>query len=172
MKIAYVDPHSVPDTLPATLQILHTVDALAEVGVNVNLITPRPCGGLTATALLGRELALGARFHYLPDLRRRWWFPSSSNKPFYFLARQLLQRTRYDAVLVRNLKLADYLLDRPIAFRSSSKPTKFSRKVFASNLPTCRGRTTASWRRWYAARHWSTDGRGESSVSRATCSTT
>ncbi|PWB55438.1 MAG: WalM protein [Nitrosomonadales bacterium] len=114
MRIAYIDPHPVPDILPATLQILQTVDALAEAGSSVDLITPQPLNNLTPADVLGRNLANKAHLLYLPDIRQRWWFPSSSNKPFYFLARRLLRRSQYDAILVRNLKLADYLISRPL----------------------------------------------------------
>lgn len=111
MHLVYLDPHPLPDTRPATLQILHTVDALGSIGVEVDLVTPRPSGFLTVRELLGRELHSNVRVRHVVDFRNRWWFPSSSNKPFYWLAKRFLATIKPDALLVRNLKFAERLLD-------------------------------------------------------------
>jgi glycosyltransferase involved in cell wall biosynthesis len=112
MRLAYLDPQPVPDVVPPALQILYTVDALAEIGVDVTLIVPEPRSGLTPPDVLGRPLSPRVTIHYLPDPRSRWWFPISSNQPFYFMAARRLGRLGVDAALVRNLKMAEYLLKR------------------------------------------------------------
>ena len=118
MKLFYIDPHPVPDTTPSTLQMLQMVDALAHAGAEVTLITPQP--KLQAEAILGRPLA--AKTHYFSDWRHRWFFPSSSHKPFYWRVSRWLKQHRPDAVFVRNLKLADVLLkacpDIPLFFET------------------------------------------------------
>jgi glycosyltransferase involved in cell wall biosynthesis len=112
MRIAYLDPHPVPGDAPEALQILYTVDALGEIGVDVELVTPRPRGALAAESILGRPLSPRVRLHDLPDVRKRWWFPSASNQPFYFMAVRKLRELRADVVMARNLKMAEYLLKR------------------------------------------------------------
>lgn len=110
LHLAYLDPHAVPDDCPEALQILYTVDALGEAGVDVTLVTPRPRGAVTPCSILGREPSARVRLEHLPDLRRRWWWPGGSSKPFYWLAGRRLRRLKVDAVLTRNLKLAEHLL--------------------------------------------------------------
>ncbi len=110
MRLAYLDPHPVPDDTPEALQILHTVDALGAIGVDVSLVTPRPRRARTAESILGHAVAERVALHQLPDPRRRWWFPSTSNKPYYFMAARVLARLDADVVLVRNLMMAGYLL--------------------------------------------------------------
>jgi glycosyltransferase involved in cell wall biosynthesis len=110
MRLAYLDPHAVPDDSPEALQILYTADALGEIGVDVTLVTPRPRRALAAESILGRPLCSRVELHYLPDPRKRWWFPLASNKPFYFMAARALRDHEADVVLVRNLKMAEYLL--------------------------------------------------------------
>jgi glycosyltransferase involved in cell wall biosynthesis len=112
MRLAYLDPHPVPDVIPAALQILYTVDALGEIGVDVTLVVPEPRTGLAPHEVLGRPLSPRVTIRYLPDPRRRWWFPIASNQPFYFMAARLLRRLGADVALVRNLKMAEYLLER------------------------------------------------------------
>ena len=72
MRIAYLDPHPVPDAIPEALQILQTLDALARVGASVTLVTPAPEGSADPASILGRPVANGATLVHLADLRRRW----------------------------------------------------------------------------------------------------
>ena len=122
MRIAYIDPTPIPGTSPPALQILHTVDALGECGVEVELVTPLPRRQAEPSKLLAREISSYVDFNYLPDLRKRWWNPSSSNKPFYWQAARVLKKLKVHGVLVRNLKLAEYLLKKrgmpPIFFET------------------------------------------------------
>lgn len=124
MHIVYLHPQPVPDTRPECMQILYTVDALGEIGTEVTLVTPEPRKAVPDILgdILGRELSGRVRLHYLPDPRRRWWFPLASSRPFYAMARLALAGLDADAVLVRNLKLAEHLLkaglERPIFFEA------------------------------------------------------
>ncbi len=120
MKLAYLDPHPVPGRTPSTMQMLQTVDGLGQAGVDVTLITPR--SPLTAEKVLGHGLS--PRVRYLPqfDPRKRWYFPFSTHKPFFWQAVRQLERGGFDAALVRNLKLARHLIERlprlPIFFET------------------------------------------------------
>jgi len=69
--------------------------------------------GTTPSHILAREISPQVTLHYLPDIRKRWFFPLASHRPYYFLAGQWIRRNRADAVIVRNLKLADHLLRTP-----------------------------------------------------------
>jgi len=113
MKLIYADPHPIPDTLPAALQMLQTVDALGEIGLDVDVVSPEVRTGTTAAQILARELSPQVTLHYLPDIRKRWFFPFASHRPYWLLARQWIRRRKADALVVRNLKLADYLLRQP-----------------------------------------------------------
>jgi glycosyltransferase involved in cell wall biosynthesis len=114
MKLVVADPGPVPGLAPAAMQLLQSVDGLAHAGAHVRLITPRPAPGLIAEAVLGRPLHARVTPLYVPDLRKRWFWPTRSSRPFYWLAVRELRRLRQageaDAVLVRNLKLAEVLL--------------------------------------------------------------
>ena len=120
MKLAYLDPHPVPGRTPSTLQMLQTVDGLGQAGVDVTLITPR--SALEPETVLGH--ALSPRVRRLPqfDPRKRWYFPFSTHKPFFWQAARRLERGDFDAALVRNLKLARHLIERlprlPIFFET------------------------------------------------------
>lgn len=110
MNIAYLDPHAVPDDSPEALQILYTADALGQVGVNVILITPSNRKRTTVADILGREHSPNLQMRSVnPGMR---WLPLRSNKPFYRAAIEAIGRTTIDAVLVRNLKMAEYVLKR------------------------------------------------------------
>ena len=115
MRIAYLDPHPVPDASPEALQILQTVDALGEVGVQVDLVTPEPAGETDPGAILGRPIHPNVTLTHVPDLRRRWWARAiglrRSTLPFHRQSRRWLENHAVDAVLARNLKLAEALLD-------------------------------------------------------------
>lgn len=110
MRLIYPDPNCVPDRTPSALQILQNVDALGHLGVKVSLLTPRSRTALTPNDVLGRSLPPSVTILSTPDLRRRWFFPTSSNKPFYFLAERQIRRERNCVLLVRNLRMAEYLL--------------------------------------------------------------
>lgn len=114
MHIVYLDPSPIPGATPQALQILYTVDGLAQVGIHVTLIVPTPRVKLTIPDMLERPLHPGVEVVHIPDLRKRWFFPSSSNRPFYFRATRELSPLQADAVLVRNLKMAEFLLRSPI----------------------------------------------------------
>ena len=111
MHIVYLDPHPVPDTCPEAMQILQTVDGLAQIGVQVTLVTPPVRNGVRPEDILGRPLHPAVRLWPLDDLRARWWYPSRSGKHFYRQARRLVAGLeQIDGLLVRNLKLAEALL--------------------------------------------------------------
>ncbi len=106
MRLAYLDPHAVPDDIPEALQILYTVDALGQSGADVHLITPP--GVRQAAAILGRPLS--EHIHLHPVHARHGYLGIRSNQPFYRAAIRTLRNLPVDAVLVRNLKMAEYLL--------------------------------------------------------------
>ncbi|MFB9886476.1 glycosyltransferase family 4 protein [Balneatrix alpica] len=105
-RLAYLDPHPVPDVIPEAMQILQNVDALAEF-VQVSMVTP--VSSHAAEQVLGRGLDPRVEVVGLTDYRQRWWYPSGSNRLFYWQAARWLAKHQVDAVLVRNLKLADAL---------------------------------------------------------------
>lgn len=104
MHILYPDPHPVPDDVPEALQILSTVDALGQFGVRVTVATPAPDKAISAEDVLGHALHENVTLLHLPRPKGR------SNKPFYraLVARRLEMNA--DAVLARNLKMAQALL--------------------------------------------------------------
>lgn len=108
MRLAYLDPHAVPDDIPEALQILYTVDALGQNGVQVELVTPP--GRRKPEAILGRPMS--ERIHPRPVTAKPGFPGFRSNRPFYHAATRLLRDLKVDAVLVRNLKLAEHLLRR------------------------------------------------------------
>ncbi|HEY6898681.1 MAG TPA: glycosyltransferase family 4 protein [Rhodocyclaceae bacterium] len=110
MRIAFINPQSVPGDLPSTLQALQMVDAFAQCGHAVDVVTPAPSAGLSARQILGREAHPGVHWQHSPALRRRWFFPFSSHRLFYRHAIQWLRRERPDVAYVRNLKLAEAIL--------------------------------------------------------------
>ena len=122
LRIAYLDPFPLPGTLPPQIQVLHTVDALARGGNEVTVITPKPEMTVEAVQILGRPLADGAKLVYLPNLRKRWWFPFASRRPFYAMAAWELKRHAVDVVLCRNLKMAERVikqgLNTPLFFET------------------------------------------------------
>ncbi len=111
MHIVYIDPHAVPDTCPEAMQILQTVDGMAQTGISITLVTPPVRTRTVAEDILGRPLHPGVRLLPLDDLRDRWWYPARSGKHFYRQARRLVSGLKgVDGLLVRNLKLAEALL--------------------------------------------------------------
>jgi len=95
------------------MQILQTVDALAELGCRVMLATPAPAEGRRYDEVLGRSLHPNVECVHLPDLRAHRWLPIHSGKFFYRAATRFVAATQADGVLVRNLKLAEALLALP-----------------------------------------------------------
>lgn len=122
MRIAYLNPQSVPDTSPSALQILQFSEAMAARGHSVDLVTPDPAAENSAEAILGRSPSSNLRFHPLADHRRRWYYPFSSNRLFYGQAIKWLGENKVDAVYLRNLKLAEAIflsgLDVPVFFET------------------------------------------------------
>lgn len=109
MHIAYLDPHPVPDNCPEALQILYTVDAIGGLGARVTLVTPKPECVADTRAILGHVLSSNVQVRHL-EPRRGIWRWLRSNKPFYRMAANELKTLGADAVLVRNLKMAEHLL--------------------------------------------------------------
>ncbi|WP_432722985.1 glycosyltransferase family 4 protein [Jeongeupia wiesaeckerbachi] len=143
MRLAYIDPHPVPGGDVEALQILQNVDALARVGVMVDLVTP------TATfdtqAILGRPLAAGVILHPQIDWRRRWFFPVNSNLPFFLQAVRWLRRHRVDAVFVRNLKLADYLLTHCPRVKLFFETHEIFAQTYREDHPALAGKAAAKY---------------------------
>lgn len=107
--IAYIDPHAVPDSKPAALQLLQTVEALADIGEAVVLVTAPST--VSVSEVLGRD-GRGAFTHVTvprwmraaPMLRRSSWLFNR------WALRWLERQEDVRAVYVRNLKLADALI--------------------------------------------------------------
>lgn len=119
MRIAYLDPYPVPGMTPSGMQILQMADAFAQAGSTLQLVTP--ASAVTVEAVLGRSASPRLENVHLRDLRKRWFFPFSSHKPFFLQTMAWLRRHRPDAIFVRNLKLAAWLLPRvdiPVFFES------------------------------------------------------
>ena len=110
MKLAYLDPHPVPGRVTEALQIMQMIDAFGRCGADVTMVSPKPPQPQSAEQILGHRLSERVQFYPLPNPRNHWWFPSGSNRPFFWLARRFLQTIEVDALFVRNLKLAAYLL--------------------------------------------------------------
>ncbi len=116
MKMAYINPQAVPDSLPSAIQVLQVVDSFGDMGVDVSLVTPTPSAGANPTLFLGRPLSSNVRLVHLFDWRKKWFFPFSSHRPFYQQAKAWVKKYKPDVVYLRNLKLAEVLLslkDRP-----------------------------------------------------------
>lgn len=109
MHLAYLDPHPVPDSCPEALQMLYTVDALGSLSARVTLVTPKPESTTDAHVILGHDLSANVQVRHL-DPRRGLWRWLRSNQPFYRMAAAELKTLGADAVLVRNLKMAEHLL--------------------------------------------------------------
>ncbi|WP_028454043.1 glycosyltransferase family 4 protein [Chitinilyticum litopenaei] len=112
MRLAYIDPQGVPGHTVESLQILQNVDAFAEAGLDVELVTPRAM--LDPAAILARPLHPRVTRHGLRDHRRQWYFPINSQKLFFWQVWRWLAKHPVDGIYVRNLKLADWLLSRGI----------------------------------------------------------
>ena len=110
MRFIYPDPHAIPDRATVPLNILQNVDALGEIGIQIDLVTPKPISNIRPQQILGRELSNNVDVHHMPDIRRKWYFPFSSNRPFYMMVGRWIQKRKADAIILRNLKLAAHLL--------------------------------------------------------------
>ncbi len=121
MRLAYPDPHPVPDTGTESLQILYTADALGKAGIEVCLITPPPATVIAARDILGHELSPNVKVIHLRDRYPRW-LPWRSNRPFYRAVARLLAKQPAEMIYARNLKLAELLLrwlpSQPLVFES------------------------------------------------------
>ena len=89
--------------------MLYTVDALGSLGTRVTLVTPKPDSVTDARAILGHDISTNVQARHL-ESRRGLWRWLRSNQPFYRMAAATLKETKADAVLVRNLKMAEHLL--------------------------------------------------------------
>ena len=136
MRVLYIDPHPVPDICPEAMQILQTVDALAQVGCEVVLATPASRSGCTAEHVLGRVAHPDVRFQTLRDLRGQRWFPLRSGWLFYRAACHLVDQLEgIDAILVRNLKLAEAVLALPKHPPVIFETHEVFARVFAEDRP-------------------------------------
>lgn len=134
MHIYYIDPHPVPGDCPEAMQILQTVDALAALGCDVTLLTPA-APPLDAALILGRPLHARVRLWPL-DVPRAWWRTARSSQPFYRAACAHMRKTRdCDALLVRNLKLAEHLLRLPQRPRLVFETHEIFARTFAEQHP-------------------------------------
>jgi len=134
MRIYYIDPHAVPGDSPEAMQILHTVDALAALGCDVTLVTPTT-SSLDAAAILGRPLHTRVRLSPLA-VPRAWWWTKRSSQPFYRAACAHMRKARdCDAMLVRNLKLAQQLLRLPQRPRLVFETHEVFARTFAEQHP-------------------------------------
>lgn len=119
-RLAYLDPYTVPAYTPSAMQILQMAEALAEAGAEISLVTP--ASAVAAGAVLGREPHPRLRLAPLADIRKRWFFPFSTHRVFFLQALAWIRRHKPQAIFVRNLKFADWLLPRvagiPIYFET------------------------------------------------------
>lgn len=121
MRLAYLDPHTVPDTIPEALQVLQVAEAFAQAGTRVSLVTPgEDDRGARIPEILGRAPHLGLDVVHLRDRRKGLY--RRSTRPFIQDALSWLASHPHDVVYVRNLKLAAALLDRaprtPVVFET------------------------------------------------------
>ncbi|HXF90698.1 MAG TPA: glycosyltransferase, partial [Candidatus Nitrosotenuis sp.] len=119
MKLAYLDPNPLPEQQTVPLQILQNVNAFAQNGAQVFLFNPE--GSLPADEVLGHPLHSEVQHHTTKNLKKSWWYWSGSNRYFYQAARRWLESINPQAIYVRNLKLAYYLLHHtsiPIFFEA------------------------------------------------------
>ena len=134
MHIYYVDPHPFPGDCPEAMQILQTVDALGALGSDVTLVTPATTS-LDAALILGRPLHPRVRLAPL-DVPRAWWRTARSSQAFYRAACAHMHRARdCDALLVRNLKLAEHLLRLPQRPRLVFETHEVFARTFAEQYP-------------------------------------
>lgn len=110
LRLAYLDPYTVPAYTPSAMQILQMAEALAEAGAEISLVTP--ASAVAASAVLGREPHSRLHLEPLADIRKRWFFPFSTHRVFFMQALAWIRHHKPQAIFVRNLKFADWLLPR------------------------------------------------------------
>ncbi|MGB0713891.1 MAG: glycosyltransferase family 4 protein [Gammaproteobacteria bacterium] len=110
MHVAYVDPRPVPGLRAEAMQLLQTVDGLAQAGAEVTLIAPGPRDGTSVEDILGRPLHRNVTWLSLFDPRKRWWFPLNTSRPFFRRATTLIRSLSPDAIMCRHLGVADHVL--------------------------------------------------------------
>jgi glycosyltransferase involved in cell wall biosynthesis len=114
MRVAYVDAETYPSATPASIQTVQTCMGLAQHAEEVWLVGGRGAAG-DVTGYYGLDLPPNLRLVRVPRCR---WNPGGVrltwSLPFHLLAlralRQLVRKRQVSAVLVRNLKLAQFLL--------------------------------------------------------------
>lgn len=145
-KLLYIDPYPVPaeDTVP--LQVLQNIDALARQGADITLLTPEPGKNIAVRDILGRDLHPAAKLVHLPDFCQCWWYPSGSNFLFYRRAVDWLRDKRFDAVLVRNLKLAERLLNGKIRIPLFFETHEIFAQTFFEDHPGLKGKSARKYR--------------------------
>ncbi len=137
MRIAYIDPEAYPSAAPASLQVFHTCIGLAARAEQVWLVGGRGSPS-DASAYYGIPQPSNLVLVRLPRLRReRGWLRPAWTSVFHFLAlgavRRLVRDEDIQVVLVRNLKLARFLLRSH--GRRGLPPVVFeSHQVFADTL--------------------------------------
>jgi glycosyltransferase involved in cell wall biosynthesis len=137
MRIAYIDPEGYPSAAPASLQVFHTCVGLAAHAEGVWLVGGRGSPP-DVSAYYGIPQPSNLVLVRLP--RFRWvqgWLRPAWTAPFHFLAvavvRRLVRREGIEGLLVRNVKLARFLLR---AHRRGALPPMVfeSHQIFADTM--------------------------------------
>src|SRR5574337_1655940 len=154
MRIVYVDPQGYPSATPGALQTFHTCIGLAAHTERIWLVGGRGSSE-DAAAFYGLPQPANLNFWRLPRFqRKRGWIRLAWSTPFHVLAlavvRHLVREAGITAVLVRNLKLAQFLLR--VHRRRPLPPIVFeSHQIFGDTLKEGairqRRDLSAKWRR-------------------------
>ncbi len=114
MRIVYADAEAYPSAAPASLQALHTCIGLADHGDTVWLVGGRG-GGTGLTAYYGvlpppnLQICTVPRFRWhAGGIRAAWNLPM--HLEILYRLRWIVRTAEVSAIIVRNLKLADFLL--------------------------------------------------------------
>jgi glycosyltransferase involved in cell wall biosynthesis len=136
VHLAYLDPYPVPALTPSAMQILQMADALAAAGAELSLVTPAP--PVDVIAVLGRTTHPRLRLIPLLDIRKRWFFPFSTHRIFFLQALAWIRRHRPQAIFVRNLKFAAWLLPKvkgiPVYFETHELFAQTFREEHPGNM--------------------------------------
>ncbi len=110
MRLVVVDPHPVPSSHTESLQVLYTAAGLARYG-EVHLIASKGMEG-DVGGYYGVSLPQTLHIEFAPSLNiRRGPFRLSWNLPFFAASLlKIMAIGGVDGILVRNLKLANFLL--------------------------------------------------------------